>query len=81
MRMGNGSEALRAPIGRVAYTVTEAARALGQSPDSLRRMIERHARFEGSEHVARLSAGIVARKRTGLGRWLVLIPPALRAGE
>jgi hypothetical protein len=68
----------REKLGRVGFTVGEAARALGTRPDALRRLVERHARAEGDEHVARLSGGIVARKRVGLGRWLVIIPTELR---
>jgi hypothetical protein len=65
-------------IGRVGFTVTEAALSLGMRPDALRRLIERHARAEGDEAVARLTGGVVARKRRGLRRWLVVIPAELR---
>jgi hypothetical protein len=49
-------------------------------PTALRRLIERHSRAEGDEAVARLTGGIVARKRHGMGRWLVVIPAELRTG-
>ena len=65
-------------LGRVGFSITEAARALGVRPDALRRLVERHARAEGDESVARLNGGIVARKRVGLGRWFVTIPAELR---
>jgi hypothetical protein len=65
-------------IGRVGFTIAEAALSLGMRPDALRRLIERHARAEGDEAVARLTGGIVARKRKGLRRWLVVIPAELR---
>jgi hypothetical protein len=68
----------RATLGRVGFSIAEAARALGVRADALRRLVERHARAEGDETVARLTGGIVARKRTGMGRWLVLIPAELR---
>ena len=68
----------RQRLGRITYTVPEAARAMGMRPDALRRLIERHAQAEGDETVARLSAGVVARKRKGLGRWAVIIPAELR---
>jgi hypothetical protein len=66
------------PLGRIGFTIAEAAVALGVRPDALRRLVERHARAEGDEMVARLSAGIVARRRVGLRRWLVVIPAELR---
>ena len=71
---------LRRPeaLGRIGYTVSEAARALGKRPDALRRLIEHHATAEGDEAVARLTGGIVARKRKGMGRWMVTIPAELR---
>lgn len=69
----------RDKLGRVGFTIAEAARALGTRPDALRRLVERHARAEGDETIARLTGGIVARKRNGLGRWLVIIPAELRA--
>ena len=68
----------RERLGRVGFTIAEAARALGTRPEALRRLVERHARAEGDETIARLTGGIVARKRNGLGRWLVIIPAELR---
>jgi hypothetical protein len=65
-------------LGRVGYSIPEAARALGKRSDALRRLIERHAVAEGDEIVARLTGGIVARKRKNMGRWMVVIPAALR---
>jgi hypothetical protein len=70
----------RAGLRRVGFSVADAASALGMSPAALRRLIERHARAEGDEAVARLTGGIVARKRNGMGRWLVVIPADLRTG-
>ena len=66
-------------LGRVGFSIAEAAASLGVRSDALRRLVERHACAEGNEIVARLSGGIVARKRNGLGRWLVVIPSELRA--
>jgi hypothetical protein len=68
----------RDALGRVGFTINEAARALGMKAPALRRLVERHAEVEGDEHVARLTGGILARKRKGLGRWLVIIPSGLR---
>ena len=68
----------RPALRRIGYTVAEAARALGKRPDALRRLIEHHATAEGDEAVARLTGGIVARKRKGMGRWMVTIPAELR---
>jgi hypothetical protein len=68
----------RERLGRIGFTIAEAARALGVRPDAFRRLVERHARREGDEQVARLSAGVVARKRNGLARWVVIIPAELR---
>jgi hypothetical protein len=65
-------------LGRVTFTVAEAARMMGTQADAFRRLVERHARVEGDELVARLSAGVVARKRRDLARWVVLIPQSLR---
>jgi hypothetical protein len=65
-------------MSRVTFSVDEAARAMGMRPAALRRLIERHAASEGDEIVARLSAGVVARKRHGFARWTVVIPPDLR---
>jgi hypothetical protein len=67
-----------AALPRVTFTIAEAALAMGMRPASLRRLIERHARAEGDETVARLSAGVVARKRRGFARWAVVIPSELR---
>jgi plasmid maintenance system antidote protein VapI len=64
---------------RVAFTIDEAARALGTQPEALRRLVARHAKTEGDELVARLSGGIVVRRRQGLRRWLVVIPADLRS--
>ncbi len=69
-----------AGLGRVGYSIADAAGALGMSSAALRRLIERHARAEGDEAVARLNGGIVARKRVGMARWLVIIPAELRTG-
>lgn len=52
-------------IGRVGFSIAEAARALGVRPAAFRALVERHAQAEGDEVVARLSGGIVARKRNG----------------
>ena len=68
----------RERLGRVGYSIVEAARALGKRPDALRRLVEHHAVAEGDETVARLTGGIVARKRKGMGRWMVTIPAELR---
>jgi len=68
----------RESLGRIGFTIAEAADALGMRSDALRRLVERHARAEGDETIARLTGGIVARKRNGLGRWLVVIPSELR---
>ncbi len=68
----------RDALGRVGFTLAEAARALGTRPDAFRRLVERHARVEGEETIARLTGGVTARKRHGMGRWLVTIPAALR---
>jgi hypothetical protein len=70
----------QAGLGRVGFSIADAASALGMSPAALRRLIERHARAEGHEAVARLNGGIVAHKRHGMGRWLVIIPADLRPG-
>jgi hypothetical protein len=64
---------------RVLFSVAEAARMLGRRPEALRRLIERHAQREGDEIVARLSAGVVARKRVGFAYWAVIIPKDLVA--
>jgi hypothetical protein len=64
----------------VGYSIADAARALGMTSTALRRLIERHSRAEGEETIARLTGGIVARKRHGMGRWLVVIPAELRTG-
>jgi hypothetical protein len=64
---------------RWGFSIREAARALGMTPDALRRLVERHALREGDETVARLTGGITARKRVGMGRWLVQIPAELRS--
>jgi hypothetical protein len=69
----------RASLRRLGYSLAEVARAIGQRPDALRRLVERHAEAEGDELVARLTGGMVARKRKGMGRWMVVIPPTLRA--
>lgn len=69
----------RGALGRVGFSITEAARSLGTRPDALRRLVERHGRAEGEEVVARLNGGIVARKRLGFGRWMVVIPAELRS--
>lgn len=66
-------------IGRVGFSIAEAARALGVRPAAFRALVERHAQAEGDEVVARLSGGIVARKRNGFRCWLVVIPSELRA--
>jgi hypothetical protein len=76
LRQGVRSEGL----GRLGYSIADAAQALGMRPTALRRLIERHSRAEGDEAVARLTGGIVARKRHGMGRWLVVIPAELRTG-
>ena len=68
----------RESLGRIGFTIAEAADALGMRSDALRRLVERHARAEGDETIARLTGGIVARKRNGLGRWLVVLPSELR---
>lgn len=69
------------PLPRLAWTTTEVARALGTSPDALRRQCERKATpgLDG-EQVAHLALGIIARKRGG--RWFFIVPPELitRAG-
>lgn len=65
-------------LRRVTFSLAEAAIALGTRPNALRRLVERHSRLEGAEHVARLSGGIVARKRQGMGRWVLIIPADLR---
>jgi hypothetical protein len=70
----------RQGLGRVGFSIAEAARMLGQTSDALRRLVERHARREGDETIARLTGNIVARKRIGMGRWLVTIPAELRTG-
>jgi hypothetical protein len=51
---------------------------MGTRAGALRRLVERHARLEGDELVARLTAGVVARKRRGFARWAFVIPRDLR---
>lgn len=66
------------PLPRLAWTTAEVARALGTTPDALRRQCERKAvRGADGEQVAHLALGIVARKRTG--RWFFIVPPELIA--
>lgn len=74
----NGATPLPAPLHRIHFTVAEGARAIGSKPEAFRRMIERLAQKEGEELVARLSAGIVARKNVGSLKWCVFIPKELR---
>ena len=78
LRSPPGGSAPVDPLGRIGFSIAEAARALGMRPAALRRLIERHAEAEGDEAVARLSGGIVARRRANLRRWIVVIPPSLR---
>jgi hypothetical protein len=49
----------------------------GEKAETLRRLVERHADDEGDERVARLSHGIVARRRKDLGRWTLHVPREL----
>jgi hypothetical protein len=58
--------------------MSEAARMTGKNASALRREIERRAVVEGDELVARLVAGIVARKRKDGGRWFIIVPAELR---
>jgi hypothetical protein len=67
----------RPALPRVAFSVAEAAKMLGRRPDALRRQIERQALVEGDEKVAKLIAGIVARKKKDGGRWFIIVPPML----
>ncbi len=68
----------RDALGRIGFTIAEAASALGTRAPALRRHVERHAEAVGDEVIAHLTGGITARKRRGHGRWLILIPPELR---
>lgn len=67
----------RPALPRVAFSVAEAAKMLGIRADALRRQIERKALVEGDEKIARLVAGIVARKMKDGGRWFIIVPPSL----
>ena len=49
----------------------------GEKAETLRRLVERHAVVEGDELVARLSHGIVARRRKDMGRWTLRVPREL----
>lgn len=69
----------RAALHRIGFSISEAARALGVRPPALRRLVERHAVDEGDERVARLTGGLVAHRRKGFGRWLVILPADLQA--
>jgi len=64
--------------GRIGYRTAEIASALGDTPDALRRRVERAAEPgpDGSL-MARIDLGIVAYKRAG--RWVFVVPPELAA--
>lgn len=63
-------------LPRLAWSTAEVARALGRTPDALRRSCERRAiRGENGEQVAHLELGIVAHKHGG--RWHFVVPADL----
>lgn len=78
-RLDCGAAPQRADLPRIGFSMAEAARMIGKRPDALRREIERVVVAEGDELVARLVAGIVARRRKNGGKWFVIVPSGLRA--